>query len=373
MAAAAEPTTHTIELTRDASTGRLNVDIEKSAGGAARINKLQGASLTSGLEAHDRITHVNGKGPLDFEAVIEALKRDPSSARMSFRIVRGEPVEPVGHGNNVAAIMALCVALLSIIVGIVLMQMQSSPAASLSPVEKEALRTSFGGIDRNGDDKISLDELRHVISESSDHDASAERSLHAFDSDGDGGISFDEFCAIATGEKHQLTLQQSASTELSSAINDALRRGDPVFRNAIKVGAETFVMNGDGSVQDPDGLRNAFLSDGARLDTMRLSNPDFARIVEGSADGGYDQADFQRMLRGMNQQKMVSKGLALNADGSAADPEAFIAAKLAEKDLKWLTGVQQGTPEVYEKILAGDDEALQTYLRAVKYHSSPGG
>ena len=73
------------------------------------------------------------------------------------------------------------------------------------------------------------------------------------------------------------------------------------------------------------------------------------------------------------QQKMVSKGLALNADGSAADPEAFIAAKLAEKDLKWLTGVQQGTPEVYEKILAGDDEALQTYLRAVKYHSSPGG
>lgn len=65
----------------------------------------------------------------------------------------------------------------------------------------------------------------------------------------------------------------------------------------------------------------------------------------------------------------AGRGLRLQEDGSAVDPKAFLASVQAEEGRMWLFGVEAHAPEVYERIIAGDVDALQTYLReARQYH-----
>ena len=61
----------------------------------------------------------------------------------------------------------------------------------------------------------------------------------------------------------------------------------------------------------------------------------------------------------------------MEEDGSARNPAAFL--KEVRSDSKWMSGVKKDAPEAYKKIVKGDTEALQAFLRETKQKAEDTG
>ena len=141
---------------------------------------------------------------------------------------------------------------------------------------------------------------------------------------------------------------------------DALRG-----RPRMQISGKQQVLLEDGSAEDPEALRTAMRSDKQFMAQIRQNDADFARIISGRPDGSYDVDAFQRRLRKNYNDFKMNEGLKLEDDGSAVDPAAYLASARQRKD--WVKYIRKLEPsELGEKILGGDSEALQGFLRYQK-------
>ena len=114
----------TVELARD-ETGILGIQLFETRHGAAQVSRIEGVALAGSLvEVNDCITHVDGRGPLKFKEVVEALEAAPSP--VSLTLERGEPPPPARVKSAV-----MCVSLLSLAVAVAWMQLD--PMDALMP------------------------------------------------------------------------------------------------------------------------------------------------------------------------------------------------------------------------------------------------
>ena len=130
----------------------------------------------------------------------------------------------------------------------------------------------------------------------------------------------------------------------------------------IKVSGQRFGVTADGSAIDPDALRAAFRADPQTMREMRRERPEWAALVDGHPDGSYDTERFQHVLRESYRDQRASRKLRLHEDGTAVDPVGYLEVARAEKGRAFLAAARDVAPDLYEGMLAGDTEALQTYL-----------
>ena len=80
-----------------------------------------------------------------------------------------------------------------------------------------------------------------------------------------------------------------------------------------------------------------------------------------------DVRRFQKILKENYKAQRMNEASKMNDDGSAVDPAAYLEMlKMSPKGKEWLRTVKEHGPELYPKIVEGDTEALQTYLRWLK-------
>jgi len=295
----------TVERAEDVGTkkGGFGIAVEErkdSAWVGYTVGKAKEADV---IKKGDKITHVDGKGPLKCTAVCEALKAAESKAELT--IIRGEKVP--SRPTSIMSVMSICTL-------VMLVCAMSWPLLDLPA--PDALLAQMDGYLRERADALDL--------------PAAARA-------GGGGA--------AAGRKPS-----------------AQPRGGP----ALRVNGKEFHLHPeDGTAPDPQQLRAAMRADKGFMDTMREQSPDWARIVMGGSDGSFDEEAFQKLLRKNFEMYQKDLSVKLNEDGSAKDPAAYL--KTVREDKKWMKMLNSHPDtELREEILKGNPEALNRLLMNAK-------
>ena len=302
----------TVTIAKDKSSGTYGIALAQTRLGSAVVTRLESAAEKAAvLEVNDRIVHVNEAGPLDYEGVVSALRKESSPVKLT--IVRGEPPEPMQATSRTKAIGIF--GLLWLIVAIAFADLDPfgfvQPASQTIPTSPEADRTS-----------ARIPEQQQ---------------------------------ARSSGEP-----PREAASQQSSARS---KRGSGT---AIDVGGQRHEVKADGSAVDPDALRAAMRADKRMMRDLRTNKPEWATVISGFQDGSYDVKRFQKVLRENYKNQQLAHAAELHDDGSAKDPVGYLELLKREKGRKWLKTVKEHSREMHDKVVDGDADALQEVLRATK-------
>lgn len=166
----------------------------------------------------------------------------------------------------------------------------------------------------------------------------------------------------------QEALQSGTAPVQEAAELDAGTSPPRVKRPAMQIGGKQHQLEEDGSARDPDAVRAAMRSDASMMAQLRKEDTDWASIIAGRPDGTYDVDKFQKRLRKNFESFSKAQATKLKEDGTAEDPEAYLATAL--KDKKWVSQIKKmGDEQLKQGILNGEAEALQFMLREQKLRS----
>ena len=297
--------------------GTYGIRLAQTGLGSAVVKHLEGAAVKAALlEVEDRITHVNDSGPLDYDGVVAALKKEASPVKLT--VVRGEPPEPMPSSRRG---MSSTIGIISL-VGIIGFLMVSH----LDP--SELLRDFEQGM--------------------------AGQQIDATGASSASPAGGRPKAPKASGRREAATATSSGGGRAPSGIS---------------VGGQQYDINDDGTAVDPDALRDAMRADKNIMRDMRKNKPEWAAVISGDTDGTYNVARFQKVLKENFKNQKLSKATELKEDGSAVDPAGYLEIAKQEPGRKWLKMIKSHSEETYTQIIKGDKEGLdvlQKVLRAAK-------
>ena len=303
--------TQMVECKIECAADGYGIEIE-SIRHRAIVRRLVGAASAAGvLKVHDRITHVDGDGPLDHRGVLKVLSARPSP--VSLTVVRGEAPPPYNPRPPSSGFL-------------------SSAIWYAAVVALIATATQMA----TGVDLLAELGMPNLLSADPVSDGSA----------------------MAAGS----VLRDEAPADLEPRKR----------RPGLKIGEAQFSIDpDDGSPDDPDAMRAAMRRDKEMMRSLRKNKPEWARVITGFEDGTYDRKKFVSIMKENYQASQHQEGVKQNDDGSAVDPAAFLRALKAAPGRPWLKHVKKNYRDVYDKIMPGggaesDLEALQGFLRYEK-------
>mmetsp|Transcript_10146 Transcript_10146/g.26267 ORF Transcript_10146/g.26267 Transcript_10146/m.26267 type:complete len:524 (-) Transcript_10146:275-1846(-) len=301
----------TLEITCERAEGEprggFGIAVEQRKGFAWVSYTVDPAKAAGLIQKGDKITHIEGKGPLGHAEVCKALKACAERARIT--VVRGLPLPSAGR--RTVSVLSFC-----------------SIAVLMCAM-------SWTALDMPGPDALLAEMDRRLGLDSS------------------GRPSGGEYLA------------DEGLREGVSAKHHQEPREQKQHKPAIQVGGKVFHLLADGSTDDVLGLRTAMRSDKAFMSDLRANSPDWAGVIAGGADGSFDETAFQERLRRNFQEYSKSVATKLNEDGSAVNPSAYL--DVARKDKKWMKMLNAiPEAELREEILRGNPEALQQLLKSSK-------
>lgn len=267
-----------VEIERD-KAGSYGIGLADHGGGAW-VRQIQGEAAKQGrVKFHDRITHVDGEGPLDYDGVVAALSKGPSPVKLTVARGARPPVTKGTAGVRVLQDVRLL-----------------SCAACLvaAVVYNEAMRDVFVDVGKYLDTwaPADLSSTSGAEPAAADQPATAQTSRPAWKIGGRLHYFSDE------GEPEDMDALRDAIRGDDEAMSE-LRQNGPEWARVVKGFA-------DGSYN-----RKAF---------RKLLRDQWQRDAQ-SAE--------------------LNKGLELNADGTAVDPAVWLASAMAEEGQKWLNGVKR--------------------------------
>jgi hypothetical protein len=340
---ASRPEVSVLHCTIDRGENGFGVEVADSRGACVVCRLVGGAAAAGVLEMGDRITHVEGDGPLDYSSVVDALRTGPSPVALT--VVRGEKLpSPTRRpsGKQTAALATLFA------LGLALMWMYVDIAA-WAP----AANGVFGATSRaQNRPRAAAPRRKRSSTSTADDDWEAEWEQEDADDSPYSGIDGDRVSSVGQSQE--------------PPPSEAPRKLNVQKKLAVQVNGQRFDVEDDGTPEDPDGLRSAMRADFDTMSMLRKEKPEWARIITGNADGSYDRATFVKIMRENRAGHRSAEDTQLNDDGTAKNPEGYLAVLKREPGRKVLKSIKERDAELHARLIKGDVEALQDFLRASK-------
>lgn len=310
------------------------------------VEYVQGPAEAAGeVKALDRVSHVAGDGPLGYDAVVAALKKIKPNP-VDLVLVRGERPPPPGAFKGSGGPLT----------GVLLLGLLACSAAAVF-IDPEQFVKSYN------------DSLESSLFAAGQEQAGHWMTGEAYEASraaGGGGAAPQEEGTAATpaGVAKPPTAKPPAAA--GSRRRTLPPSSPPPKAGHLVVGGDKYSVTEEGVPLDPDGMRNAMKADRETMSQLRQNKPEWAKIVLGNPDGTYNKVRFEQMIKENVMGARQQESLALNEDGTAKMPERYIAYLKAEKGRKFLKGVKKDAPEVYEKLMNDDVDALQGFLKQMR-------
>jgi hypothetical protein len=223
------PATTVLQCKVTRHDGGFGINVNDSFGACVVQHLVGNLQVDSELMVADRITHVDGEGPLDYKAVVEALA-DSASDTVVLTIVRGEqpppPIELQKHTLWQRSILALALVL-------VLGSFASVAARAMAPPEKPVR---------------DMNETRMSPREKA-HKAKVDDLVSR--------------AGAAADRRHKL-----------------IHESDGLNGFAIWIRGKTFALKLNGAPRHPESLREAMLADKQHMEKLRSEMPKWAAAIE---------------------------------------------------------------------------------------------